>query len=231
MRLYAASTPDKPLEDREQLNNISGGHVAVQEADTVPDATIATVGAPSGVLAEKPRGQPPVVQKKPTEAEKAAECRRNRNALIDPAALGATVTNCYRPGGHPEDIEDLALALDDSARLVASGDLRSMVRTAAVQAINLNHIFVRLAEQAADELDLARKEVKLRLALRAQAQYRSTLETVALILNPKPAASFIKQASIVGQQQVNQTVHNGPAAVAQATPLTAISARARAQEN
>jgi len=45
----------------------------------------------------------------------------------------------------------------------------------------------------------------LRLALKAQSQCRTTLETLAVIKNPAPVA-FVRQANIAhGPQQVNNT--------------------------
>ena len=63
-------------------------------------------------------------------------------------------------------------------------------------------------------------ETYLRLALRAQAQCRATLETLAVIKNPQPVA-FVRQANIAnGPQQVN----NAPAQPGE-------SSRARESEN
>jgi hypothetical protein len=51
--------------------------------------------------------------------------------------------------------------------------------------------------------NLDASETYMRLALRAQSQSRSTLETLSVVKNP-PAIAFVKQANIAnGPQQVN----------------------------
>lgn len=83
-----------------------------------------------------------------------------------------------------------------------------------MQAHSLDAIFNRLAQRAGANFgtntDLAEKY--LRMALKAQSQCRSTLESLAEIKTPK-SATFIKQANIAEQQQVNNgNVTNGGAA-------------------
>ena len=52
-------------------------------------------------------------------------------------------------------------------------------------------------------------ETYLRLALKAQAQCRATVEALAEIKNPRPVA-FVKQANIAqGPQQVNNRIESG----------------------
>jgi hypothetical protein len=66
-------------------------------------------------------------------------------------------------------------------------------------------MFTSLARRAANNEGLKQFQVNLTLALKAQAQCRSTLEALAEIKNPRPI-SFVKQANIAqGHQQVNNT--------------------------
>lgn len=80
-----------------------------------------------------------------------------------------------------------------------------------MQAHSLDAIFNTLAQRAGNNVgsnaDLA--ERYLRMALKAQSQCRTTLEALAEIKAPK-SPTFIKQANIAEQQQVNNgTVTNG----------------------
>jgi antirestriction protein ArdC len=86
------------------------------------------------------------------------------------------------------------------------------------QATALDAIFNGLAKRAAANLDisLTAAETCLRLGLRAQAQCRATLQTLAEIKNPQPVA-FVQQANIAhGPQQVNNGMSSTQAAVAHA---------------
>jgi hypothetical protein len=72
------------------------------------------------------------------------------------------------------------------------------------QALALNSIFTKLATQAAqvDDHDPRRMETYLRLALKAQAQSRATLEAMVAVGNPP--VLFAQQANVAfGPQQVN----------------------------
>jgi hypothetical protein len=79
-------------------------------------------------------------------------------------------------------------------------------------------MFNQLARKATHCEYLNQMEANLRLALKAQAQCRATLEAPAEIKNPRPVA-FVKQQNVGHNVQVN----NGTA------PPTV--ARARAREN
>jgi hypothetical protein len=71
------------------------------------------------------------------------------------------------------------------------------------QAHTLDAIFHRLAQKATHSEYLNELDANLRLALKAQSQCRTTLETLAAIKNPQPLA-FVRQANIAhGPQQVN----------------------------
>jgi hypothetical protein len=88
--------------------------------------------------------------------------------------------------------------------MVHRGDLGEPEALLLGQAVALNAIFAELAVRAERNLGshLDAAERYLRLALRAQAQSRSTLETLAAIKNPPTV--FAGQANIAhGPQQVN----------------------------
>jgi hypothetical protein len=108
---------------------------------------------------------------------------------------------------------DLAKLLDDlrtRVEKVQGGDMRPVEAMLYGQAVTLETIFTSLARRAAQNAGeyLGATDTYMRLALKAQAQCRATLEALAEIKNPRPVA-FVKQANISnGPQQVNNGVSN-----------------------
>jgi hypothetical protein len=120
------------------------------------------------------------------------------------------------------DLPELITDLKTKVEAVQGGDMRPVESMLYTQAITLQTIFTNLARRSAmnagEYINAADKY--MRLALKAQAQCRSTLEALAEIKNPRPV-SFVRQANISnGPQQVN----NG------ATPDNR-AIRAHAEEN
>jgi hypothetical protein len=94
------------------------------------------------------------------------------------------------------------------------------------QALALNGIFAALATRASRAMDtnMVAADFSLRLALRAQAQSRATLETLANVKNPR-AVAFVRQANIAhGPQQVNNDGRP-------ATPVAAHAEEAHSAQN
>ncbi len=102
-------------------------------------------------------------------------------------------------------LTECALVLKDAARAVNGGDLSAAESMLTAQAAALNAIFGELARRSALNMGehLSAAESYMRLALKAQGQCRTTLETLATIKNPPVV--FARQANINngGQQQVN----------------------------
>jgi hypothetical protein len=108
-------------------------------------------------------------------------------------------------GGDSVNLPDAMKALRKSVDAVNAGDLSQAEGLLLAQASALNGIFTVLARRAAHFLDsdMGAVDFNLRLALKAQAQSRATLETLANVKNPK-AVAFVRQANIAhGPQQVN----------------------------
>lgn len=83
------------------------------------------------------------------------------------------------------------------------------------QAIALNAVFLEMSRRAALNMGqhMGAMETYMRLALKAQSQCRTTLETLAEIKNPR-AVAFVKQANIAGgHQQVNNLAPESPGPV------------------
>lgn len=101
------------------------------------------------------------------------------------------------------DISSLIDELRHQAANASGGDLKRQEATLAVQAHTLDAIFNELARKTSAAEYLPQFEAYMRLALKAQSQCRTTIETLAEIKNPKPVA-FVQQANIAnGPQQVN----------------------------
>lgn len=95
-----------------------------------------------------------------------------------------------------------------------AGDLSELEATLTAQAATLDAVFNEMARRAAINMGqhLDATEKYMRLALKAQGQCRATAETLAEIKFPR-SATFIKQANIAENQQVN----NGQAGIESST--------------
>jgi hypothetical protein len=111
---------------------------------------------------------------------------------------------------------DLCAVLREQGEKAEGGDLAKLEGTLAIQAIVLDGIFTNFARRAAVAKNTDDLERMLRIALKAQSQCRTTVESLAVI--QQGPAIFAKQANVNrgGQQQVNNGVPapNAPAAAA-----------------
>jgi len=95
--------------------------------------------------------------------------------------------------------------MEEEIKKVQSGDLSGLEATLTTQAITLDKIFIEMARRAASNMGQYRDTmaVYMKLALKAQSQCRTTLQTLAEIKNPQPL-NIVKQANIAnGPQQIN----------------------------
>lgn len=102
------------------------------------------------------------------------------------------------------DLTESIGVMQSKADKVKAGDLTDVEATLTAQAATLDAVFNELARRAALNMGehLNATETYLRLALKAQAQCRSTLETLAEVKYPK-APTFVRQQNVAYQQQVN----------------------------
>ena len=100
------------------------------------------------------------------------------------------------------EISDYILELQKAGNEVVDGNLGRLERMLTCQAISLDTIFNRLALKAANSEYMKNYEGFMRLAFKAQAQARSTVEALAMLKHPQP---YISQTNIgqVGHNQVN----------------------------
>jgi len=100
------------------------------------------------------------------------------------------------------ELSALAAAVHDQTIDVIGGDTKQIEAMLFGQAKTLETLFTALARRAHSQEYLPQFQAYLGLALKAQAQCRSTLEVLSEIKNPRQVA-FVKQANIAHQQQVN----------------------------
>ena len=100
------------------------------------------------------------------------------------------------------EVSDFILELQKAGNEVVKGDLGRLERMLSSQAIVLDTIFNNLALKAAGSEYIKNYEVFMRLALKAQAQSRNTVEALAVLKHPQP---YISQTNIgqVGHNQIN----------------------------
>jgi len=133
------------------------------------------------------------------------------------SGMAAFTVKAYSAFNTDTEESDIVLALQKAGDEVVAGDMGRVERMLVNQAITLDNIFNNMAQRSSRQESFKGIEVLMRLALKAQAQARSTAEALALLKNPQP---YIRQANVTsGPQQVNNTF-----AVASAKPDTATGA-------
>jgi hypothetical protein len=142
---------------------------------------------------------------------------RNYAKLITSSELaGYRIIGMMQPKSLADDIDTptLMATLREQAAAVKNGDLSHAEAMLINQASSLQALFVRLTERAMEQNQMPNLEGFMRLALRAQSQCRTTLETLAAIKNPPVV--YARQANVTtGPQQIN----NGSAVASQAREI------------
>lgn len=150
---------------------------------------------------------------KVASVEGVSDERRLAEVATDPAVTSAYLVNTFTKGTMGStDLTELVAVVRASGTKVQDGDLGDVEVMLVAQATALNAMFVELARRGAMNMGeyMEAAERYLRLALKAQAQCRATLETLATIKNPPVV--YARQANIAnGPQQVNNGVTASPA--------------------
>ena len=129
-------------------------------------------------------------------------------ALSTRSALTATTYKAFSGGGDALEVTDLMGELRKAGDEVASGNMSRVEIMLMHQALTLDAIFNNMAQRSHKQETFKGIEVLMRLALKAQAQARSTAEALALLKNPQP---YIRQANMTtGPQQVNNAYAGAP---------------------
>lgn len=118
-----------------------------------------------------------------------------------PQVGAARLVLAYNPNSSL-DLAEIAAKIAEHAKDAHSGDLLHAEAMLLAQAHALQAMFVNLAERAKQQTGLAQVQTLTGLALKTQNQCRATLQTLVDVKYPRQA-TFIRQANIAGQQQVN----------------------------
>ena len=128
--------------------------------------------------------------------------------LATTSVLSAVTLKRYSGAGDALEVPDLLIEMRKAGDEVVDGNMGRVERMLVNQAITLDAIFNNMAQRSGKQDSFKGIEVLMRLALKAQAQARSTAEALALLKNPMP---YIKQANMTtGPQQVNNTYAGTP---------------------
>jgi hypothetical protein len=151
----------------------------------------------------------------PAQTDKSGTLRINGNeadrekllarTVLRPTVQAALSIQQWARSFGESDLSSLVEELKGQAATASSGNLARAEAMLVSQAHTLDAIFHDLSRRACRNKGeyLEAFERYLRLALKAQSQCRTTLETLAEIKNPRPVA-FVKQQNIAaGPQQVN----------------------------
>jgi hypothetical protein len=127
------------------------------------------------------------------------------DTAIHPAVSAAATVLKFAKGTFGElEVSETAEALIENVQAVKAGNLSGPEAMLVSQAHSLNAIFTELARRSAVNMGeyIEASEKYMRLALKAQAQCRATIETLATLKNPPVVIA--RQANIsAGPQQVN----------------------------
>ena len=127
--------------------------------------------------------------------------------IKDPAVLGACVVNTYNRinkgiEGEPS-IEETMASIAAGIREVNKGNLRELEAMLTGQAVALQSMFTEMATRAAEQTQLKHYQAFFNMAMKAQAQSRSTIQALVELKYPRQVV-ITKQANIShGHQQVN----------------------------
>ena len=128
--------------------------------------------------------------------------------LATTSVLSAVTLKRYSGAGDALEVPDLVTEMRRAGDEVVAGDMGRVERMLVNQAMTLDSIFNNMAQRASRAEYVKNTDIFLKLALKAQAQARSTAEALALLKNPMP---YIKQANMTtGPQQVNNTYAGTP---------------------
>ena len=127
--------------------------------------------------------------------------------IKDPALLGACVVNTYnrinKGNGQAPDLKETMQAIMADIAKVNRGDLSDIEAMLTGQAVMLQGMFAEMALRAAEQTQLKHYQAFFNMAMKAQAQSRSTIQALVELKYPRQVV-ITKQANISnGHQQVN----------------------------
>lgn len=131
----------------------------------------------------------------------------NARVMSQPEVRAASVVQALE--GNSLDLDALVVEMQNQVASVHKGSMERGEAMLIAQAHTLDALFGNLARRSVANMHAGHGEAAeryMRIALKAQSQCRTTLESLAEIKNPRPVA-FVKQANISnGPQQVNNGI-------------------------
>lgn len=131
---------------------------------------------------------------------------------LDPAAHAVSVAELFNRGSFGQrGATETYTVLLDQLKGAKAGDLSHYRALLASQAISLNSIFTELSRRAACNMGeyLGATETYMRLALKAQAQSRSTIEALERLANGREqTVKHVHVDNRGGQAVIAENVHN-----------------------
>ena len=178
----------------------------------------AAVTAPSAKASALERGLV-VVANDHGEPTTEPQVRKVTQATVAVSALGSAATSMEKWSFVTTTAEDLIDELHSQTERLKTGDMSKVEEMLYCQAVTLQTVFTRTLQHAITNESAKHQNMMLTLAFKAQAQCRTTLETLANIKNPR-AATFVRQANIAQNQQVNNGAGESAEASARAREKT-----------
>jgi hypothetical protein len=133
--------------------------------------------------------------------------KNNAGAATSPSANAAAVINSFTTVYGEQDSQEIYNILIQSLQKSLNGENKTIESMLLAQAHSLQSIFSMLASNAGNQKSISKMETCLQLALKAQRQCRTTLETLNNL--KKPSTIYANQANIShGHQQVNNNAES-----------------------
>lgn len=135
----------------------------------------------------KPKSNTLPIEKREGEADGHALARVSLDPLTRHANIGGAFAEQMFAGRQRPSIADNVAVLGDEVAKAANGDLTLASRILASQAVSLDAMFTDMARRSIENMGqyLNAGELYMRLALKAQAASRATLEVLAKLHQPR----------------------------------------------
>ena len=153
--------------------------------------------------------KPKAKQAEPTSSQVDERKMQPHELLLSPVCQSVITMAAWGKFAGEADLQETVTGLHKKVEQIQKGDMGSVEAMLYGQAVALETIFTNLARRSASNAGefIKAADTYMRLALKAQAQCRSTLEALIELKNPRPIA-FVKQANISnGPQQVNNGIN------------------------
>lgn len=147
-----------------------------------------------------------------TEQKQKSREQQIAEISLNPITLNTNTARVFSSGvfGELAITESIEVVRKMTDAVVQGSNLNELEELLTTQAVALNGIFNYLALRAHTNIGHYPETVEkyMKLALKAQAQCRSTIEAINEIKNPSSAPTFVKQANIGNAVQVNNGQQN-----------------------